>query len=65
MILHWRAAGVSLALDCSGPLLPRVLHWGADLGDGPAEQLAALATAAGAMLSELRKVAEALKPLRA
>ncbi|WP_433363658.1 alpha-galactosidase [Actinoplanes sp. CA-142083] len=43
MILHWRAAGVSLALDCSGPLLPRALHWGADLGDGP---LAALASAA-------------------
>ncbi|WP_328472716.1 alpha-galactosidase [Actinoplanes sp. NBC_00393] len=30
--LHWRAAGVSLVLDCAGPRLPRVLHWGADLG---------------------------------
>jgi alpha-galactosidase len=30
---HLRAAGVSLALDLSGPTLPRVLHWGADLGE--------------------------------
>jgi alpha-galactosidase len=43
--LHWRAGGVSLVLDCAGPLLPRVLHWGADLGDLPAEQLGALALA--------------------
>ena len=27
-----RAGGCSLLLDASGPLLPRVLHWGADLG---------------------------------
>ncbi|WP_030436820.1 alpha-galactosidase [Actinoplanes subtropicus] len=33
MMLHWRAGGVSLVLDCSGTLLPRVVHWGADLGD--------------------------------
>lgn len=32
-LLHLRAAGVSLVLDVSGDLLPRVLHWGADLGD--------------------------------
>ena len=32
-LLHWRAAGVSVVLDRTGPLLPRVLHWGADLGD--------------------------------
>src|SRR4051812_10947193 len=31
---HLRAAGVSLALDLSGDTLPRVLHWGADLGEG-------------------------------
>ncbi|MCS7477468.1 alpha-galactosidase [Umezawaea endophytica] len=31
---HLRAAGVSLALDLSGGTLPRVLHWGADLGEG-------------------------------
>lgn len=30
-LLHLRAAGVSLVLDLTG--LPRVLHWGADLGD--------------------------------
>jgi alpha-galactosidase len=44
--LHWRAAGVSLVLDCSGPLLPRVLHWGADLFDRSVEELADLAVAA-------------------
>ena len=44
--LHWRAGGVSLVLDCSGPLLPRVLHWGADLADCSDEELAALAVAA-------------------
>ena len=27
-----RAAGVALVLDVSGDLLPRVLHWGSDLG---------------------------------
>jgi alpha-galactosidase len=27
-----RAAGTCVVLDVSGPLLPRVLHWGADLG---------------------------------
>jgi alpha-galactosidase len=27
-----RSAGSSLVLDISGPLLPRVLHWGADVG---------------------------------
>ncbi|WP_043599890.1 alpha-galactosidase [Cellulomonas flavigena] len=30
-LLHLRAAGVSLVLDLAG--MPRVLHWGADLGD--------------------------------
>src|SRR5690349_14562455 len=44
--LHWRADGVSLVLDCSGPLLPRVLHWGADLFDRSARELAGLALAA-------------------
>ncbi|MFC7993782.1 alpha-galactosidase [Streptomyces pilosus] len=32
-LLHFRSGGTSLVLDCSGPRLPRVLHWGADLGD--------------------------------
>lgn len=31
-VLQLRAAGVGLVLDCAGPGLPRVLHWGADLG---------------------------------
>ena len=44
--LHLRAAGVSLVLDCSSPLLPRVLHWGADLFDRSVEELADLAVAA-------------------
>lgn len=41
-IVHLRAAGVSLVLDTSGPALPRVLHWGGDLGDVTARDLAAL-----------------------
>jgi alpha-galactosidase len=38
-IAYMRAAGVSLAIDLAG-LVPRILHWGADLGemDGPALQ---------------------------
>ena len=28
-----RAAGVGLVLDCTRSILPRVLHWGADLGE--------------------------------
>ncbi|MBB2948883.1 alpha-galactosidase [Actinoplanes lutulentus] len=32
-LLHWRAGGVSLVLDHTGPRLPRILHWGADIGD--------------------------------
>ena len=31
-IHHLRAAGVSVVLDCRGPRLPRIVHWGADLG---------------------------------
>ncbi|MEJ3652546.1 alpha-galactosidase [Actinomycetes bacterium KLBMP 9759] len=39
-----RGGGVSLLLDASGPDLPRVLHWGADveLGGGAADVVAAL-----------------------
>ncbi|MFD0523451.1 glycoside hydrolase family 36 N-terminal domain-containing protein [Paractinoplanes durhamensis] len=44
--VHWRADGVSLVLDCAGPLLPRVLHWGADLGACSEAELAGLALAA-------------------
>lgn len=43
--LHLRAAGVSLLLDVEGDRLPRVLHWGADLGDVPGGELAALRAA--------------------
>ncbi|GEK22726.1 alpha-galactosidase [Cellulomonas xylanilytica] len=32
-VLHLRAEGVSLVVDLSGGTLPRILHWGRDLGD--------------------------------
>ncbi len=32
-IVHLRAAGVSVVLDCRGPSLAEVLHWGPDLGE--------------------------------
>ena len=44
-VLHLRAAGVSLVLDLAAGL-PRVLHWGADLGDLPGAALDALRLAA-------------------
>jgi alpha-galactosidase len=44
-LLHLRAAGVSVVLDTTGERLPRVLHWGADLGE-----------VADAELAELRRV---------
>jgi hypothetical protein len=43
--VHRRAGGVSLVLDCSGDRLPRVLYWGADLGEVSDEELADLAVA--------------------
>ncbi|NUT96292.1 MAG: alpha-galactosidase [Saccharothrix sp.] len=43
-VTHLRAAGVSLVLDHRGGTLPRVLHWGADLGPVDLDSLA-LATA--------------------
>ena len=42
-LVHLRAAGVSLVLDVRGRL-PAVVHWGHDLGDLDADDLAALAT---------------------
>lgn len=45
-LIHLRASGVSLVLDCRAPRLPRVLHWGQDLGDLRADDLLALAAAA-------------------
>jgi alpha-galactosidase len=32
VLVTLRAAGVALVMDVAGPLLPRVLHWGSDLG---------------------------------
>ncbi|HET6751739.1 MAG TPA: glycoside hydrolase family 36 N-terminal domain-containing protein, partial [Actinomycetes bacterium] len=43
--VHLRAGGCSLVLDASGPRLPLVLHWGADLGDRPPASLDGLAEA--------------------
>ncbi|GAA3509261.1 alpha-galactosidase [Georgenia daeguensis] len=46
-IHHLRAGGTAVVLDCTGGHLPRVLHWGRDLGDlGPAA------------LAELRRASE-------
>ncbi|TDB75562.1 alpha-galactosidase [Micromonospora sp. KC723] len=42
-IIHLRRARTSLVLDARGVGLPRVLHWGADLGPTPAADLPALA----------------------
>ena len=39
---------MSLVLDVTGPAVPRVLHWGADLGELDDAQLAALGTASRA-----------------
>src|SRR4051812_50134778 len=33
VLVHLRAAGVSVVVDLTGGTLPRVLHWGSDLGD--------------------------------
>jgi hypothetical protein len=44
-IQHLRAGGVSLLLDTRGPRLPRIVHWGSDLGPLGAELLDNLATA--------------------
>ena len=44
-IHHLRAGGVSLVLDTRGPRLPRIVHWGADLGELSAQLLVNLATA--------------------
>jgi alpha-galactosidase len=41
-VIHLRAGGVSLVVDTAGAQLPRVLHWGADLGELPLSALHAL-----------------------
>jgi alpha-galactosidase len=48
-VLQLRAAGVSLVLDCSGPALPSVVHWGADLGELTESALLDLRRGAGAV----------------
>jgi alpha-galactosidase len=45
-IVHLRAAGVSVVLDCRGPSLPEVLHWGTDLGELDGKFLGAAVVAA-------------------
>ncbi|WP_433894240.1 alpha-galactosidase [Streptomyces sp. CA-111067] len=48
--VHLRAAGTSLLVELTEPV-PRVLHWGADLGELPEQDAAALAlTAEGPVL---------------
>ena len=42
-LLHLRSSGVSLVLDLRGGTLPRVVHWGQDLGDVDAATLPAMA----------------------
>ncbi len=42
-LVHLRASGVSLVLDLRGGTLPRVVHWGRDLGDVDDAALQALA----------------------
>ncbi|QAV70348.1 alpha-galactosidase [Salinibacterium sp. UTAS2018] len=42
-IVHLRAAGTSFVLDARGTGVPSITHWGADLGELSATQLAALA----------------------
>jgi Alpha-galactosidase len=42
-LLHLRSSGVSLVLDLRGGTLPRVVHWGQDLGDVGTATLPAMA----------------------
>jgi alpha-galactosidase len=42
-----QAASTSVVLDVSGPLLPRVLHWGADLGEVDDDAAEALVLSTG------------------
>jgi alpha-galactosidase len=58
-LLHLRAGGVSLVLDCRGPSLPAVLHWGRDLGATTDADLQALAvTAVPPVVSSMPDVPE-------
>jgi len=44
-VVHLRAAGTSLLLVADAPGVPRVLHWGGDLGDLSVDETEALALA--------------------
>ncbi|WP_200215243.1 alpha-galactosidase [Micromonospora coerulea] len=44
-VVHLRRGRISLVLDARGPGLPRIVHWGADLGLLPADDLPALVDA--------------------
>ena len=44
-VYHLRAAGVSLLIDATPPHLPRIVHWGQDLGDCTPDELAAVIAA--------------------
>jgi alpha-galactosidase len=50
-LVQLRAAGTALVLDVAGPALPRVVHWGSDLGDLHALDGAGALLAAGAQNS--------------
>jgi alpha-galactosidase len=54
VLLHLRAAGVSVLLELRPDRLPVVLHWGHDLGDlGPADVAAVRALAADRLLATI------------
>ena len=44
-VLHLRRDGTSVVLDLAARPAPVIVHWGADLGDAPAETLTSLAAA--------------------
>ena len=48
MTLHLRAASTSVVLDLPADRFPVVRHWGADLGDLPADALEDAGTAGAA-----------------
>lgn len=66
--LTLRSDGVMVALDIGGPHLPRVVHWGADLGELSAAEIAALPGAAYTAPDQSTHVADVpvtLSPTRA
>lgn len=56
--VHLRAAGVSLVIDLEAAV-PRVLHWGADLGDDPETDAALRLTSTPAILNNAPDVPRA------